>query len=456
MREGHPPYEVIAQGWDGLVQVIEHRHLELEGVMPSSKRTSFLQQWVESKEAAEIAAGLREVREIGNRAASGLYPTEAQSTEFLEAVLTWLSRTGWPLPDHEMRVRYSPQEVNQTGFEWGGRYRMFRVMHGSVARSEAQVLVTSSIIQENGEWKEGQALEALKKKVGLGPERRQLFRGEALEVKLHDTEHEDAPYDRVLVVGIPVAWGDHLDADQYHRVCRAVLSALRAEETWNEGQMLSVACTLLAGNRLGAKLEPWVASELIGLGKQWMRSSESGESFQVIVFKSEEAESFSKAMDEALGRGIERIVEHPVAEPLRKELLDTLDQLPPTLKEGAGPLIGALDSEDGLTVEVVCTFARKWTEVLVHDFLQERSSGDLCSSIEKLRTSNAVAPWITSYMHTCRVMGNKAVHNRNTEPPYYDRLHGSDLIVVMSAVHALAKFSTHKTGDAAPEVESTS
>ena len=445
-NEGHPPYETIAQSWDCLVQAIEYRHEVVDKRRPSSARTSYLQNWVNSNASSEVAEALQRVRKIGEEADSQWYPSQEQAQVFLEAVLGWFDLTGWTLPDYVMRVRYTPMEMNQTGFEWGGRYRTFKVIHGAVERCEAKVLVTSAVIEEDGQWTQGQALKALNKKDGLGSVRRELFRGDDLEVRLHDTRDKDAPFNRVLVVGIPVGWGTTLDEEQYHKVCRAVLSALRAEETWNEGQMDSVACTMLAGNRLGSNLEPWVAAELIDLGKQWMRSSESGACFQVIVFKADEAEAFSKAMDEALGRGIERIVEHPVAEPLRLQLLETLDLLPDDLKEGAAPLMGALDSEDGLTVEVVCTFARKWTEVLVHDILKKGSGDDLCSAIEKLRQQKIVSPWMASYMHTCRVMGNKAVHDRKSQPEYYDKLHGSDLIVVMSAVNALAKFCRHKDG----------
>ena len=42
----------------------------------------------------------------------------------------------------------------------------------------------------------------------------------------------------------------------------------------------------------------------------------------------DEAEAFSAAMDEALGRAVEQVIDHPVAEPLRLQLLEALTQLP--------------------------------------------------------------------------------------------------------------------------------
>ena len=50
---------------------------------------------------------------------------------------------------------------------------------------------------------------------------------------------------------------------------------------------------------------------------------------------------------------------------------------------------------------------------------------------------------MASYMHTCRVVGNKAVHDRKSQPEYYDNC--TSRIMVMSAVNA-AKFCRHKDG----------
>lgn len=441
-----PPYEIIAQAWDVLVQAIEFEHQAVTGQLPVSRRTSKLQVWV-SERNVELAQLLGEVRKRGKKAVSELNP-EAQTADlFVQDVVGWLAKTGWALPNYEKRIQYSPKEINQTGFEWGDRYRSFKVIHGSVVRSNADVLVTSAEIDAEGNWHSGQALSALEARIKLGGVERHLFLGDGLEVhvRLVCGQNQTVPFDRVLVLGVPTNWGV-LDEQEYKRLRRAILSALRAEETWIEG-LKSVACSLIGGNRLPGHLDAWVAKELIELGRRWMKTSESGESFQVILFKESEAMDFSNAMDQVLGRGVERIVEHPVAEPLRLKVREALGQLPHQLREAANPLDDALSDADGLTVERICAFSRAWVEQLAHQLLVSEGisvTRELMKNIQKLEECKHISPWILSYMHTCRIMGNKAVHARHKKPQYHDCLHGSDLVVVLSAVLALSKFSTHR------------
>ena len=180
----------------------------------------------------------------------------------------------------------------------------------------------------------------------------------------------------------------------------------------------------------------------------WLRHSEMGEEVQLVLLNKDEAEAFSNAMDDALGRAVERVIDHPVAEPLRLQLLEALTQLPTGLRKAAEPLTDTLQSAEGLTVELVCTFARAWVEQLATHLLKEagvKPSGEFLRSIEKLRENGLVSPWIAGYMHTCRIMGNKSVHPPKKPPAYApDRLMSTDLVAVMSALHALAVFASRR------------
>jgi len=116
----------------------------------------------------------------------------------------------------------------------------------------------------------------------------------------------------------------------------------------------------------------------------WLRHSEMGEEVQLVLLNKDEADAFSAAMDEALGRAIERVIDHPVAEPLRLQLLEALTQLPTGLRKAAEPLTDTLQSAEGLTVELVCTFARAWVEQLATHLLSEagvKPSGEFLRSI---------------------------------------------------------------------------
>lgn len=439
-----PAIEILAQSWDIFVQAIEHQQRKTSKKLQVSKRIGDLQNWAIQNSPQKSHAAINETVELGQRVNLLFNPEIENVLAFTEKMIFWLEQTDWEMPEVQNRVIYTPVEINQTGFEWGGRFRSFQVMHGAVERVKAEVLVTSAEVDDAGNWRSGQALHAIESKIGLLPFVRQLFKGDGLEVRLHFTKSEGAPYNRVIVIGIPTNWGV-LNAEKYHQVGKAILSALRAEETWNEG-MQSVACSLIGGNRLGNHLDSWVANELISVGRQWMKTSESGNSFYVILFHSHEANSFSAAMDAALGRGIERIIGHPVAEPLRTGVLESLFALPPRLKSASTSLKEALEAEEGLTVESICVFGRMWVECFVNEILKlngHKPGGELFRNIEVIREQGLAAPWIVSYMHTCRVLGNRVVHPHHKKLMYYDGLHGSDLVVVLSSILALAKFCQH-------------
>lgn len=445
LREaGEPAFELNGQCFDSLTQAIENREYQLEGKKPVSRRLGDLQAWLETVEKPDVCEGFKALRKLGKAAVTDLYPTQAVAEEFVEATVSWLRGTGWDLPEHTRRIRYSLQEINQTGFEWGGRYRNVRVMHGSVTRAASEVLVLTAEIGEDGSW-EGQALGAVDLQMKLGPIQRRLFQGDGLEVVVRKPGHPEAPFDRVMVVGIPQSWGD-VSVDEYGAMVRAMLTALRAEETWNEG-IAKVSCSLLGGNRLGCSMSE-AGAALVEAMRLWLRHSEMGEEVQLVLLNKDEAEAFSAAMDEALGRAVERVIDHPVAEPLRLQLLEALTQLPTGLRQAAEPLTDTLQSAEGLTVELVCTFARAWVEQLATHLLREagvKPSGEFLRSIEKLRENGLVSPWIAGYMHTCRIMGNKSVHPPKKPPAYApDRLMSTDLVAVMSALHALAVFASNR------------
>ena len=441
-ESGEPAFELNGQCFDSLTQAIESRQYQLEGKKPVSRRLGDLQAWLETVEKPDVCEGFKALRKLGKAAVTDLYPTQEVAEGFVEATVSWLRGTGWDLPEHTRRIRYSLQEINQTGFEWGGRYRNVRVMHGSVTRAASEVLVLTAEIGENGSW-EGQALGAVDLQMKLGPIQRRLFQGDGLEVVVRKPGHPEAPFDRVMVVGIPKSWGN-VSGEEYGAMVRAMLTALRAEETWNAG-IAKVSCSLLGGNRLGCSMSEAVAALVEGM-RLWLRHSEMGEEVQLVLLNKGEADAFSAAMDEALGRAIERVIDHPVAEPLRLQLLETLSQLPPELRKASEPLSDTLQSSEGLTVELVCTFARAWVEQLATHLLKEagmKPSGEFLRSIEKLRENGLVSPWVAGYMHTCRIMGNKSVHPPKKPPTYTpDRLMSTDLVAVLSALHALTVFAS--------------
>lgn len=445
---GDPSYEVIGQCFDVVVQAVEHFHSEQYEVGMPSFRLSEIGRWLDGEVAEDVVEAYHGWLAQGKLAISDLHPSKQVADAFVGSTVAWLRSTEWTLPEYRSRIRYVPKEINQTGFEWAGRYRYFSLMQGSVTRTKADVLVVSAEIAANGAWS-GQVLHLLERQLNLGPVIRRLFSGDDVEVVVRIPQHDQTPFERVLVLGVP-AESDVFHSEGYAGLIKAMLSALRAEETWSDG-VKTVSCAFLGGNRLNDVAV--AATPMVEAARQWLKNSEAGETFKLVLFNSlsdkhgfkEVAKPFSLEMDRVLGRSAQRIKEHPVLEPLRLELLESLGGLSEAMRKPAEPLMDALMSEEGLTIELVCTFARAWVEQLAVRLQQKagfKPSGELLRSIEKLRESGTISPWVASYMHTCRIMGNKSIHPPKSPPSYSpDRLLSADLATTMASVHALAAYA---------------
>ena len=109
--------------------------------------------------------------------------------------------------------------------------------------------------------------------------------------------------------------------------------------------------------------------------------------------------------------------------------------------------MSTLSVKGPLTIELVCTFSRTLCELIVRETVKKaglKQSGDLLSSIERLRSSGVISPWISSYMHGVRVLGNKSVHPNKKTPKYKpERLDISDLSASLMAIRCLLDFWVH-------------
>ena len=112
-------------------------------------------------------------------------------------------------------------------------------------------------------------------------------------------------------------------------------------------------------------------------------------------------------------------------------------------------MVEALQVQGPLCIELICTFARALCELTAKQSLLAlggKPSGDLLSTIEKLRQSGAVAPWICSYMHGLRVLGNKSVHPAQSPPRFEPkRLELSDLVSALAATRCLLTWWEQRT-----------
>ncbi len=153
----------------------------------------------------------------------------------------------------------------------------------------------------------------------------------------------------------------------------------------------------------------------------------------------------SEAMDKYLRRSPVRLVSGEVLSSLRADIRNRLEQLTVAGASPQTPLFGELAqvlAAEKIQASLIGTLGRRLVEHLVNRIGGGDQLGihDLASKIERLRDRN-VAPWIRSYMHTLRLLGNEAAHEMATyhrRPPYVVE---DDLLIGLFCVQRLLGFA---------------
>jgi hypothetical protein len=139
-----------------------------------------------------------------------------------------------------------------------------------------------------------------------------------------------------------------------------------------------------------------------------------------VAHTEEIAARMSQALDDHLGRtDLERrsLPDDAVTRALRDDLLACIVAVSPRASRGLASVLGEVRfaftaAEAPRTLEVA-VLGRRLAEA-TSDLLLGKCAArvDLLNRIEKLRDKR-VAPWIVSYLHMLRVLGNEAAHEKD-------------------------------------------
>jgi hypothetical protein len=70
-------------------------------------------------------------------------------------------------------------------------------------------------------------------------------------------------------------------------------------------------------------------------------------------------------------------------------------------------------------------------------------SGNLFAYIQRLEESKIISPWVTSYFHVIRQLGNEAAHYKEKKERRPEMPVGKDLIVIHAALNRILSFFFH-------------
>lgn len=394
---------------------------------------------------AKAVAHLRGVR-------VGLDPTAPRDedlTSLDDAVRAVVEATGAGEVPYVRRVSYGVRAVNHVSLETRQGLRTFHLMHGNALAAPADVLVVSSHADATRD-PDGQLVAALRWRWKMavrdpGPLLRLPDGG---WVSWLPDVPQAAPFRGVLLLRTPRARVGTDPVEELGRSLQGAFASLRAL-AYLGVPVGRITLPMIAGNRL-QDVDHRARVTLREITR-WLRAEETAERVQSVVFYEEELAIWNEAMDRVLGRTYIGPGQDAVLDGLHKDVLGRLAGVSDGVLAGsAGSLRAELLRSDGqLAVHTVCTFGRKLAEEMAGAMLRARAMKvhrEFNNNIEALQKAGVIAPWVASYMHGLRVLGNESVHERGVEVAYSPRMLGkTDLAHGLAAIRALLEAWEHPT-----------
>lgn len=243
------------------------------------------------------------------------------------------------------------------------------------------------------------------------------------------------PFKRIL--GIELIGGVHPMEDVLQNIFVGI-AMLEAKGVITE----SVAMPVLGGGSQRFNADHIIAALIPASHRALERSA----SLRRIVFvdrNHERVMALQKAMDSSLGRVRVILPNTQLVESLRADVLTGLSRvdhlIPPAHQQLVAELRRILRYDQAAAFEVGI-LGRRVAEFVVDALLhQKKTSPDLAKKIEDLGALG-VAPWIKSYLHTLRMLGNESAHEKSSEKRIPKAMTSEDLAVCLFCIQRVVTF----------------
>lgn len=432
------PREIIGQLLDVTAQILELEIEWLKGIKPLSNSLGDLQEILESLQQRELSDQLINIRNY-RRTINILTPSLRETHDLCELVvkLSRVSRFGQE--QKKNRIRYEPELFNSTGIDTAKGFSRFDLYHGSLTGIVCDIAIISAERTDYG--LDGQVYNGLKWLYNLNIDSPEYsLSSQYGTIELYNVESNQCKFNNLIIVSTKV--DNQYDVSKYERLIQLAFSFLSFSEEAGI-QTKTIGLSLLFGNCLDDKNT--IAKTIIKTSIRWLHSSTGSHSIRCSIFYTELLEEFNTQMNKSLNRTFAKSGANSILSALINELKVELSKYSQNeLKEGAIPLLSSLSIKGEINIQLVCTFARTLCELIVKETLASRGrkvTGDLLSSIEQLRNDGIASPWVCSYMHGIRILGNKSVHPNKSTPLYEPKTLGeNDLTNALTGIKAILDF----------------
>ena len=432
------PREIVGQLLDTTAQILELETEYFMGSKPLSNSLGDLQEIFDGLQQKELGGRLKDIRNY-RRTINILAPSLQETHELCELVLGLVSVSQFGQEEKKNRIRYEPELFNSTGIDTNQGFSRFDLYHGSLTGIDCDIAIISAERTDAG--LDGQVYNGLKWLYDLNFEQPEFsLSSQYGNIDLFKVESNQCKFNHLIVVSTKSE--NENDIEKYKRLIQYAFSFLSfAGHTGIKSK--SIGLSLLFGNCLDDKKK--LEQILIETSIHWLNVSTESHSIRCSIFSTELLQEFNTLMNKSLNRTFAKSGSNSILSALINELKVELSKyLNTELNEGATPLLSALSVKGDINIQLVCTFARTLCELIVKENLASREkkvSGDLLSSIEQLRNDGIASPWICSYMHGIRILGNKSVHPNKVAPSYEPKILGeNDLTNALTGIKAILDF----------------
>lgn len=432
-------FESLGQILDSMVQVLECVEKEVTKTSSGTRSFGEIETFLRKNQLTKLANSLNEVRtyrkEIDIR-----NPESEKVARLRDMVVDLIKMTNFSEINHIFRIRYKPILENSTGIESQNGFSRFNLYHGSISHIKCSTLVISSSKQDD--LLDGQVINALKWRYDIKENSKYtLFSNENITISYYDMKEVDSLFDHLVIVSAEAKL-EVINSNLQKQLQIQLFASLNQLEYLGI-DLSEIGLSFLFGNRTSNK--ELSVKNLIFESLIWLKQTKRTKSIHCSLLHKEELDLWNSTMNSLLNRTSIDPKSNPMIDALKMELVNKLEQNKAgMLKDGIVPLCSALSTKDGLNIELVCTFSRTLCELIVRDVSRKynlKASGDLLSSIERLRTEGIISPWISSYMHGIRVLGNKSVHPPKNPPKFKpNKLEIGDLASALMGVRSLLEF----------------
>jgi hypothetical protein len=236
------------------------------------------------------------------------------------------------------------------------------------------------------------------------------------------------------------------DPDRPARIrsmCNGIRASLAALEALGK-QARAIALPFLQAHLLQPGEEyQLLTRELLHLAANWLKQSAATTEIVFCVYFGNDLATWGTEFDRALGRNTVSAGEDLILRILRDEVIQlTLRVQDTTIRSEIEDLRQQLGANT-MRIAPVVTHGRRIVERICEVLYAENNKKrpfELWKAIEGLASFN-ISPWLRTYLHTLRVLGNEGVHVRDDKQTWIpNQLDRDDLVTGLSAIRTVLSY----------------